>query len=132
MESMLIHSLSFTAITPDRRYIPASSSIGQSTLKMPPPNGNAGPNERTSLLRKDIPKSIEPSFGDAITPETFVTGTGPISKGDGRDEEEGEVEGANPLFEGNDKAAQKMYLLFPAVSIGVRTLFCHLCTGENS
>ena len=93
---------------------------------MPPSNGNPEPDERTSLLSKDIPKPIEPSLSDTITPETSVNGNGSISKGDDRDEEEGEVEEAdNPLFEGNDKVAQKMYLLFPAVSIGVRNLFSH-------
>lgn len=88
---------------------------------MPPSNGNAEPNERTSLLSKDIPKPIEPSLGDSITPETSVNGNGSTLKNDDRDEEEGQVdEGENPMFEGNPKVATKMHLLFPAVSIGVR------------
>jgi len=82
---------------------------------MPPSNGNSEPDERTLLLSKD---------SDAITPGTNVNGNSSISKGDDRDEEEGRVEeGENPLSERNDKAAQKMYLLFPAVSIGVSTRF---------
>jgi hypothetical protein len=110
---------SLTGFTSTRR-----AQLDQSTSKMPPSNSNPEPNERTSLLSKDSPKPIEPSLSDAITPETSVNGNGSASKGDGRDEEVGEVEeGENPLFEGNDKVAQKMYLLFPAVSIGVRTRF---------
>jgi len=85
---------------------------------MPPSNGNPEPDERTSLLSKDVPETIEPSLGDAITPGMDVNSSSSCSKGDDRDEERGEVEDG---VEGNHKVAQKMYLLFPAVSIGVRT-----------
>lgn len=42
-----------------------------------------------------------------------------IKKGGVVDEEAGEVEEANPLFEGNPEMAAKMHLLLPAVGIGV-------------
>ncbi|TVY27763.1 Vacuolar membrane amino acid uptake transporter [Lachnellula hyalina] len=83
---------------------------------MPPSNGNPEPDERTSLLSKDVPETIEPSLGDAITPGMDVNSSSSCSKGDDRDEERGEVEDGG---EGNHKVAQKMYLLFPAVSIGI-------------
>jgi hypothetical protein len=80
---------------------------------MSPSNGTTVPTERTSLLDKDIKGStvnISNRADDNAGSETSA------------DEEAGSIEDAeneNPLFEGNAEMRRKMYLLFPAVSIGV-------------
>jgi len=72
------------------------------------------PNETTSLLPKDIPKP-------SITASNSENGNTSKSVSTETDEEIGTVSNAdsNPLFDGNEEAASKMWLLFPAVSIGV-------------
>jgi hypothetical protein len=95
-------------------------------------NGATEPSERTSLLSKDTIKPIEPSLSDSINPDgnsdgNGYGGVGDASKSGGsggsivEDEENGEVEEA--VFEGNAEMAKKMYLLFPAVAIGVSSSF---------
>ncbi|TVY15661.1 Vacuolar membrane amino acid uptake transporter fnx2 [Lachnellula arida] len=89
---------------------------------MSPSNGSPEPDERTLLLSKDVSEPIDPSYGDDVASEMDVNGNGngSASKGDDRDEERGEVDEFEEGGDGNDKVAQNnMYLLFPAVSIGI-------------
>ncbi|KAH8658662.1 putative MFS multidrug transporter [Tricladium varicosporioides] len=83
-------------------------------------NSTAEPDERTSLLNKAALKPGDSSLSRTITADNAsdVNGNG-IKKGDVVDEEAGEVEEENPLFEGNPEMAAKMHLLMPAVGIGI-------------
>jgi len=80
---------------------------------MSPSNGTAVPTERSSLLNKDIK-------GSAVNiSNRAVDNAGSEASAD---EEAGSIEDAeneNPLFEGNAEMRRNMYLLFPAVSVGV-------------
>ena len=90
-------------------------------------NGSSGPNERTALLNGSAPNSLDPSLGTAIKPTVNGNADGDGSKrgndeSDEADEEAGDVVEENPLFEGNAEMRKKLYLLCPAVGIGVRLL----------
>lgn len=87
-------------------------------------NGTTEPNERTSLLSKDdLKQPIDPSLSISANGEGHSNGSGPYVD-EGSDEEAGSVEEQeNPLYEGQPEMVQRMYLLFPAVSIGVSLQF---------
>jgi hypothetical protein len=101
-------------------------------------NGVTEPSERTTLLSKDAIKPIDSSLSDSIIRDENAnrngygrTGIAPKSgvTGSIMDEENGEVEEANPLFEGDAEMTKKMHLLFPAVAIGVS--FSFLLVGNT-
>lgn len=114
-------------------------SAGRLSWKMAVSNGASEPDERTALLNGDTSKPPD----DAINPAGYGTADGDASKsgaddggdvddggdgggdvGDGgdADEEAGEVTEENPLFEGNEEMRKKLYILCPAVAIGVSSL----------
>ncbi len=88
--------------------------------------------ERTALLSGNNPKPNHPSLSDTIKPSRNGNVDGNASKsgvedGGDVDEEVGEAVGEevgdareeNPLFEGNEEMRKKMYILCPAVALGV-------------
>lgn len=80
---------------------------------MSPSDDALGPSERTSLLDKDSKKPTALSTDG----ENRTNGNAVLE-----DEETGSVqdgENESPLLEGNDEMRRKMWLLFPAVSLGV-------------
>jgi hypothetical protein len=92
-------------------------------------NDASEPDERTRLLNKDIPKPIDEATSQAV--DGSVDGGASKSRVDNEgvvDEEAGEVAADNPLFEGNEEMRKKLYILFPAVAVGVSSLilFCLL------
>ena len=75
------------------------------SLDMAPSNSST---ERTALLHKD-----------ANTVESPACTNGGNEIGTEENGNRGEGEEINPLFEGNADATRIMWLLFPAVSVGV-------------
>ena len=99
-----------------RDLVPA----GRLSRKMAVSNDASEPDERTALLNGGTSKPP----GDAINPIRNGTGDGDVSKsgvddGGYADEEAGEVTEENPLFEGDEEMRKKLYILCPAVAIGV-------------
>ena len=87
--------------------------------------------ERTALLSGNKPS--HPSLSDTIKPSGNGNVNGTASKSgveDGGDVDEeagdatvdGDAREENPLFEGNEEMRKKMYILCPAVAIGVSFL----------
>jgi hypothetical protein len=82
--------------------------------------------ERTALLSGNKPN--HPSLSDTIKPSENGNVDGNASKsgvedGGDVDEEVGDAREENPLFEGNEEMRKKLYILFPAVAIGVSFLY---------
>jgi hypothetical protein len=84
----------------------------------------SSPDERTPLLHGDTPNLCESLLGDAIKP----VGSGDIQDDDSKsraedggnvDEETGDVAVENALYDGNEEMRRKLYILCPAVGIGV-------------
>lgn len=83
-------------------------------------NDTSGPTETTSLLPKNGIAPIEPSLNESILSRTNGNDASTSPFTGATDEENGAVaQPENPLFEGQPEMAQKMYLLFPAVALGV-------------
>jgi hypothetical protein len=80
--------------------------------------------ERTALLKGSASQPNDPSLSDAIKAagnenvEAEASKSG-VDDGGDLDEEAGEVTDDNSLFEGNDEMRKKLYILSPAVAIGV-------------
>jgi hypothetical protein len=90
------------------------------------------PTETTSLLQNNVPVPVIASLTGPNTSKLNGNGVDSPQPPGGSDEENGEVEQPdNPLFEGQPDVAQKMYLLFPAVALGVSVPFqCLVEMGE--
>lgn len=90
--------------------------------------------ERTALLGGNKPN--HPSLSDTIKPSGNGNVDGNASKSgveDGGDVEEevGDAREENPLFEGNEEMRKKMYILCPAVAIGVSFLIRFLLMNSS-
>jgi hypothetical protein len=72
-------------------------------------NSTSDPTERTSLLNKDVKKLNGSSNDGPDGNDEATNGTGTVE--DATEE--------TLLFEGNEEMLRKMYILFPAASIGV-------------
>jgi hypothetical protein len=78
------------------------------------------PTETTSLIPKNGILPVEPSLNESIPSRTHGNGAGTSPSTGTTDEENGAAaQPENPLFEGQPEVVQKMYLLFPAVALGV-------------
>ncbi len=82
-------------------------------------NGTTEPTERTALLSKDKKDVVDPSLAISANGEGNSNGNGSYVDEYSDEEARSLEEQENPLFEGQPEMAQRMYLLFPAVSIGV-------------
>jgi len=88
-------------------------------------NSTSKPDEETALLNRGDSNAIDSSLGDAIKPTGDGSGNSDGSErgiDDVVEEEAGNASEENPLFEGNAEMRKKLYLLCPAVGIGVRLL----------
>jgi hypothetical protein len=93
-------------------------------------NATSEPNERTALLNENTPQPNDPPLSNTIKPAGNGNTEGEVSKsgvdnGGNVDEEAVEVTEDNPLFEGNKEMRKKLYILCPAVAIGVSFQLIH-------
>jgi hypothetical protein len=93
-------------------------------------NATSEPNERTALLNENTPQPNDPPLSNAIKPAGNGNTEGEVPKsgvdnGGNVDEEAVEVTEDNPLFEGNEEMRKKLYILCPAVAIGVSFQLIH-------
>lgn len=92
--------------------------------------------ERTALLSGNNHKPNYPSLSDTIKPSGNGNVDGNASEsgvedGGDVDEEVGDAREENPLFEGNEEMRKKMYILCPAVAIGVSFLILFPSTNSS-
>ncbi len=89
------------------------------------------PDERTALLNGNTSKPDDSATSDTIKAIGNWNADGEASKsgvddGDDDADEACEVTEENPLFEGNLEMRKKLYILCPAVAIGVSYLISHI------
>jgi hypothetical protein len=107
------------------RYLVAATELWEKRMAVL--NGRSEPDERTALLKGSTSSTIDPSTADTGKPivNGNSDGDGLKSRIDDReqgDEEAGAVMEENPLYEGNQEMRKKLYILCPAVAIGVGLL----------